>query len=89
MENLKECFVQIDFRCRSFQTTKRDEFCRIPGSTVAPTVPGNPTQIRLPSINASVFRQFILYAYTGKVSKAQYKYYNLMMVLYFEFCFGY
>lgn len=54
------------FRCKSFQTSKRDEFCRIPGSTVLPTS-GSPIQIRLPHINASVFRQFILYAYTGKV----------------------
>lgn len=57
----------LGFRCKSFQTTKRDEFCRIPGSSVLPTASGSPIQIRLPHINASVFRQFILYAYTGKV----------------------
>lgn len=56
-----------DFRCKSFQTTKRDECCRIPGSTILPTASGHPMQIRLPHINAAVFRQFILYAYTGKV----------------------
>lgn len=64
---LKNLFAITIFRCKSFQTTKRDEFCRIPGGTVSPSVPGNPTQIRLPHINANVFRQFILYAYTGKV----------------------
>lgn len=53
-----------NFRCKSFQATKRDEFCGIQGCTVSP---GNPTHIRLPYINANVFRQFILYTYTGKV----------------------
>ncbi|XP_055318963.1 uncharacterized protein LOC129576898 [Sitodiplosis mosellana] len=70
--------IILQARCRSFQTTKRDEFCRIPGSTVSPNVPGNPTQIRLPHINASVFRQFILYAYTGKITFQDSRVFELM-----------
>lgn len=59
------------FRCKNFQTTKRGEFCRISGSLVSPSTPGSPTHIRLPHVNVGVFRQFILYAYTGKVSQAK------------------
>lgn len=44
------------------------DLCRIPGSTVSPPpAPGSPTTIRLVHIQADVFRQFILYVYTGKV----------------------
>lgn len=38
-------------------------------------------QIRLPHINAFVFRQFILYAYTGKV-RAVFDFVNLNRILY-------
>lgn len=55
-------------RCKSFQSTKRGELCRIPGSSVSPVTAGSPVVIRLPHVNADVFRQFILYVYTGKVS---------------------
>lgn len=45
--------------------------CRIPipGCTVSPAAPGTgtPTAIRLPHVNAELFRQFILYVYTAKV----------------------
>lgn len=56
------------FRCKSFQATKRGELCRIPGSSVSLVTPGSPVLIRLPHVNVDVFRQFILYVYTGKVS---------------------
>lgn len=54
-------------RCKSFQSTKRGELCRIPGSSVSAASSGAPIQIRLPHVNADVFRQFLLYVYTGKV----------------------
>lgn len=61
-------FIFCLCRCKSFQSTKRGELCRIPGSSVLPTSSGAPVQIRLPShVNADVFRQFLLYIYTGKV----------------------
>lgn len=57
------------FRCKNFQSIHRGEFCRIAGSLVSPSgTPGSPTHIRLPHVNVNVFRQFILYVYTGKVS---------------------
>ncbi|XP_059608145.1 uncharacterized protein LOC132255985 [Phlebotomus argentipes] len=54
-------------RCKSFQTLKRGEICRIPGCSVLPAAPGTPIPIRLPHLSADVFRQFILYVYTGKI----------------------
>lgn len=76
-------FFSSSFRCKSFQTTKRGEFCRIPGSSVSSTAPGTPVQIRLPHVNANIFRQFILYAYTGKViEKHMHKSYFLVMMCY-------
>lgn len=65
---LQSILCKYVFRCKSFQTTKRGEMCRIPGSSVSPMAPGTPTPIRLPQVNADVFRQFMLYIYTGKVS---------------------
>lgn len=56
------------YRCKSFQNAKRGELCRIPGSSVTPPAqPGGPAPIRLPHVQGSVFRQFILYVYTGKI----------------------
>ncbi|KAJ3661926.1 hypothetical protein Zmor_006300 [Zophobas morio] len=54
-------------RCKSFQTAKRGEVCRIPGSSVSPTTPGTPTPIRLPQAPPDTFKQFLLYIYTGKI----------------------
>ncbi|XP_022207548.1 uncharacterized protein LOC111064169 [Nilaparvata lugens] len=54
-------------RCKSFQTAKRGEICRIPGCSVAPAVPGTPTPVRLPHFQGDTFQQFILYVYTGKI----------------------
>ncbi|XP_075226146.1 serine-enriched protein [Lycorma delicatula] len=54
-------------RCKSFQTAKRGEVCRIPGCSVAPAAPGTPTPVRLPHFQGDTFRQFILYVYTGKI----------------------
>lgn len=54
-------------RCKSFQSLKRGELCRIPGSLITP---GAPTQIRLPHVNVNVFRQFVSFVYTGKVNKS-------------------
>lgn len=53
------------------------ELCRIPGSSVGatPSTPGAPTPIRLPHIQADVFKQFINYVYTGKVSGGEQKRY--------------
>ncbi|GAB0086729.1 BTB domain-containing protein [Sergentomyia squamirostris] len=53
--------------CKSFQTLKRGEICRIPGCSVLPSAPGTPIPIRLPHLSPEVFKQFILYVYTGKV----------------------
>lgn len=57
----------MNFRCKSFQTAKRGEVCRIPGCSVAPAAPGTPTPIRLPQAPSDTFRQFLIYVYTGKV----------------------
>ncbi|XP_055692926.1 uncharacterized protein LOC129795559 isoform X1 [Lutzomyia longipalpis] len=54
-------------RCKSFQTLKRGEICRIPGCSVLPSAPGTPIPIRVPHMSPEVFRQFILYVYTGKI----------------------
>ncbi|KAF7271972.1 hypothetical protein GWI33_015208 [Rhynchophorus ferrugineus] len=54
-------------RCKSFQTAKRGEVCRIPGCTVSPTAPGTPTPVRLPQAPPDTFKQFLLYVYTGKI----------------------
>ncbi|XP_055907594.1 uncharacterized protein LOC129942603 [Eupeodes corollae] len=54
-------------RCKSFKTAKRGEICRIPGSSVSPSAPGTPTPVRLQHVNCEVFRQFIVYVYTGKI----------------------
>ncbi|XP_044735240.1 uncharacterized protein LOC123297581 [Chrysoperla carnea] len=54
-------------RCKSFQTAKRSEVCRIPGCTVVPAAPGTPTPIKLPHAPPDTFRQFLLYVYTGKI----------------------
>ncbi|XP_060535457.1 uncharacterized protein LOC132707569 [Cylas formicarius] len=54
-------------RCKSFQTAKRSEVCRIPGCTVSPTAPGTPTPVRLPQAPPDTFKQFLLYVYTGKI----------------------
>ncbi|GLH03612.1 Ring canal kelch homolog [Gryllus bimaculatus] len=59
--------VVLMARCKSFQTAKRGEICRIPGCTVSPSVPGSPTPIRLPHFQPETFRQFIIYVYTGKI----------------------
>ncbi|XP_055371995.1 uncharacterized protein LOC129605978 [Condylostylus longicornis] len=59
--------IMLMARCKSFQTAKRGELCRIPGSTVSPAAPGSPTPVRLSNVNPDVFRQFILYIYTGKI----------------------
>lgn len=55
-------------RCKSFQTAKRGEVCRIPGCTVSPAAPGTPTPVRLPHAPPETFKEFLLYVYTGKVS---------------------
>nr|CAD7577723.1 unnamed protein product [Timema californicum] len=55
------------YRCKSFQTAKRSEICRIPGSSVSPAASGAPTPIRLPQFQGDTFRQFIVYVYTGKI----------------------
>lgn len=50
-------------------STSGTELCRIPGCSVSPPpAPGAPTPIRLAHFQADVFRQFVLYVYTGKVS---------------------
>ncbi|XP_014281208.1 serine-enriched protein isoform X2 [Halyomorpha halys] len=54
-------------RCKSFQTAKRGEVCRIPGCSVLPAAPGSPTPIRLPHFQPETFKQFIQYVYTGKI----------------------
>lgn len=54
-------------RCKSFQTAKRGEICRIPGCSVATAAPGTATPIRLPNFQADTFKQFIVYVYTGKI----------------------
>ncbi|KAJ8957496.1 hypothetical protein NQ318_020523 [Aromia moschata] len=57
----------LRFRCKSFQTAKRGEVCRIPGCSVSPTAPGTPTPVRLPQAPPDTFKQFLLYVYTGKI----------------------
>ncbi|XP_026822518.1 uncharacterized protein LOC113560689 [Rhopalosiphum maidis] len=54
-------------RCKSFQSVKRSEICRIPGCSVSPSAPGTPTPIRLPQFQGETFKQFINYVYTGKI----------------------
>ncbi|KAK3921364.1 BTB/POZ domain-containing protein 9 [Frankliniella fusca] len=54
-------------RCKSFQTAKRGELCRIPGCSVAPAAPGAPTPVRLPQFQGETFKLFILYVYTGTI----------------------
>ncbi|XP_014260319.1 uncharacterized protein LOC106672966 [Cimex lectularius] len=54
-------------RCKSFQSAKRGEICRIPGSCVVQTAPGTPSPIRLPHFQPEIFRQFLQYVYTGKI----------------------
>ncbi|KAI5720274.1 hypothetical protein M8J77_004333 [Diaphorina citri] len=53
--------------CKSFQTAKRGEICRIPGCSVATAAPGTATPIRLPNFQGDTFKQFISYVYTGKI----------------------
>lgn len=55
------------YRCKSFQSVKRGEICRIPGCSVSPSAPGTPTPVRLPQFQGETFKQFINYVYTGKV----------------------
>ncbi|ALC38966.1 CG7102 [Drosophila busckii] len=68
--------------CKSFKTAKRGEVCRIPipGCTVSPAAPGaaTPTVIRLPHINAELFRQFILYVYTAKLMLQDYRVFEML-----------
>ncbi|XP_065162443.1 uncharacterized protein [Atheta coriaria] len=54
-------------RCKSFQTAKRGEICRIPGCSVSPSAPGTPIPIRLPQVPPETFKQFMLYVYTGRI----------------------
>lgn len=65
-------------RCKSFQNTKRGEICRIPGCSVLPSAPGAPSPIRLPHIEADIFRQFILYVYTAKIMLQDSKVFEMM-----------
>ncbi|XP_067122453.1 kelch-like protein 1 [Centruroides vittatus] len=57
----------LRMRCTSFQNVKRGEICKVPGSTVSPAPPGNPTPIRLPHAKPEVFRDVMFYVYTGKI----------------------
>ncbi|KAG5888228.1 hypothetical protein JTB14_035577 [Gonioctena quinquepunctata] len=54
-------------RCKSFQTAKRGEICRIPGCSVSPAAPGTPSPVRLSQTPPETFKQFLLYVYTGKI----------------------
>ncbi|KAG8274039.1 hypothetical protein J6590_008166 [Homalodisca vitripennis] len=58
-------------QCKSFQTAKRGEVCRIAGCSVAPSPPGNPSPVRLylPHFQSETFKQFLVYVYTGKVTE--------------------
>ncbi|XP_055534431.1 uncharacterized protein LOC129723949 [Wyeomyia smithii] len=67
-------------RCKSFQSPKRGEICRIPGSSVVPSAPGTPTTIRLPHIESDIFRQFILYVYTAKIMLQDSKVFEMMIL---------
>lgn len=62
MYNIIPCY-----RCKSFQSVKRGEICRIPGCSVSPSAPGTPTPVRLPQFQGETFKQFVNYVYTGKV----------------------
>ncbi|XP_043243661.1 uncharacterized protein LOC122392639 [Amphibalanus amphitrite] len=55
-------------RCRSFQRTDRKEVCQIAGSTVTTGSQGSLTVIKLPAYRPEVFKQVIIYIYTGRVS---------------------
>ncbi|XP_065204116.1 BTB/POZ domain-containing protein 9 isoform X2 [Planococcus citri] len=60
--------IILKARCKSFQTVKRGEICKIPGCSVSPpSAPGTRTPIRLPHFQGETFRQFIAYVYTGKM----------------------
>lgn len=63
----KKCKKNVCFRCKSFQSVKRGEICRIPGCSVSPSAPGTPTPVRLPQFQGDTFKQFVNYVYTGKV----------------------
>ncbi|KAL9704128.1 hypothetical protein quinque_007646 [Culex quinquefasciatus] len=65
-------------RCKSFQNMKRGEICRIPGCSVLPSAPGAPSPVRLPHIEADIFRQFILYVYTAKIMLQDSKVFEMM-----------
>lgn len=68
-------------RCKSFQTAKRGEVCRIPGCSVSPAAPGTPTPVRLSQAPPETFKQFLLYVYTGKVFVYCIKHVNLALHL--------
>uniref|UniRef100_A0A336LJ79 CSON005639 protein n=1 Tax=Culicoides sonorensis TaxID=179676 RepID=A0A336LJ79_CULSO len=68
--------VIMQARCKSFQTTKRSEISKIPGSTVS--ISSNLISIRLPHISADIFRQFIVYVYTAKIILQDSKVFEMM-----------
>lgn len=72
--------VCIYLRCKSFQTAKRGEVCRIPGCSVSPAAPGTPTPVRLPQAPPETFKQFLLYVYTGKVLRQTSKFLKIWSV---------
>lgn len=68
-------------RCKSFQTAKRGEICRIPGCSVSPSPPGNltPARLYLPHFQSDTFKQFLVYVYTGKVRKSLYSFEMILL----------
>ncbi|RWS31696.1 uncharacterized protein B4U80_01927 [Leptotrombidium deliense] len=58
---------QVHCSCTSFQNLKRGEICKVFGTTVSLSTPGNPIPIRLPQVKPDVLRDVLFYVYCGRV----------------------
>ncbi|KAF0312102.1 Serine-enriched protein [Amphibalanus amphitrite] len=62
-------FVELNVASSTyFQRADRKEICQIAGSTVTTGSQGSLTVIKLPAYRPEVFKQVIIYIYTGRVS---------------------
>lgn len=54
-------------RCTAFQDVKRGEVCKVPGTTVKPTPPGQATPIKWPQVKAEILKEVVKYIYSGRI----------------------
>ena len=55
-------------RCEAFYNVKRNELCKIPGTTVTPAShQGQPTSIRWPKTKPNILKEVLIYIYTGRI----------------------